>query len=311
MELYKLKNKKLKEVEKLSFKNEREIQNLVEDNLEELFGLEFISSEFRISDFRLDTIGFNKEYNSFTIIEYKKGSSYSVIDQGYSYLSVMLDNKSDFLLEYNQKTKSHLKKEDIDWSQSRIIFISPSFNTYQKNSVNFQGIPFELWEIKKYSDGTISLSEQLPTSKQNIEKLGGKISTMKSVLSEVKVYEEDDIFKGKNTEVRELYNELKERLIDWEDVVFYPTRSGYISIKKNKKVKIYVNVFKDKLRLDFYSRSDFSGKVKSVKKRFILDDPKKLFKMFKSDYKEVYECVIRDNKDFDYIVLMLKQKFDS
>ena len=42
-----------------------------------------------------------------------------------------------------------------------------------------------------------------------------------------------------------------------------------------------------------------------------IDDPKKLFKMFKSDYKEVYECVIRDNKNLDYIVLMLKQKFDS
>ena len=36
-----------------------------------------------------------------------------------------------------------LKVDEIDWSQSKIIFVSPSFNSYQKDSVNFKNLPFE------------------------------------------------------------------------------------------------------------------------------------------------------------------------
>ena len=144
MNLFDLKGKSLLPVKKVEFKLERDIQNLVEDNVEEIFDLEFVSSEFTIGEFRIDTLCYDSESNSFVIIEYKRGSSYSVIDQGYSYLSIMLNNKSDFILEYNEVKNKTIKRNDIDWSQSRIIFISQSFNSYQKNSVNFNNIPFEL-----------------------------------------------------------------------------------------------------------------------------------------------------------------------
>ena len=142
MDLYKIKNNKLEEINKESFNLEKDIQSLVENNLETLFNLEFISKEFSVGDFRIDTLSYDNENNNFVIIEYKKGSSYSVIDQGYSYMSVMLNNKSDFILEYIEKTGKSLKKSEVDFSQSRIIFISPSFNSYQKNSVNFKDVPF-------------------------------------------------------------------------------------------------------------------------------------------------------------------------
>ena len=93
MELYSINGNKLKNVELNSFKKEREIQDLVERNTEILFDVDFVSSEFKIGEFRIDTLCFDNETNSFVIIEYKKGSSYSVIDQGYSYLSKMLNNK--------------------------------------------------------------------------------------------------------------------------------------------------------------------------------------------------------------------------
>ena len=100
MDLYKVKNNKIEQVDRESFKLEKDIQSLVEKNLDTLFELEFVCTEFTIGEFRLDTLCFDNETNSFVIVEYKKGSSYSVIDQGYSYLSVMLNNKSDFILEY-------------------------------------------------------------------------------------------------------------------------------------------------------------------------------------------------------------------
>ena len=64
----------------------------------------------------------------------------------------MLNNKADFVLEFNENSDYQLKREDVDWTQSKIIFISPSFSSYQKHSVNFRDVPFELWEIKKYQN---------------------------------------------------------------------------------------------------------------------------------------------------------------
>ena len=50
----------------------------------------------------------------------------------------MLNNKSDFILEYNERLNQSLRRDDVDWSASRVIFVSLSFNAYQKNSVTFE-----------------------------------------------------------------------------------------------------------------------------------------------------------------------------
>src|SRR6056300_1379231 len=161
----------LKTVTIKPFNSELEIQSLVEKNTEEIFNLEFIKSEVSVGSYRIDSLCYDNESNSFVIIEYKKGSSYSVIDHGYTYLQLLLNNKSDFLLILSQHFNKVLRMEDVDWSQSRIIFVSPSFNSYQKDSVNFKDLPFELWEIKRYSNDTVVLNQHRSNSKESIETL--------------------------------------------------------------------------------------------------------------------------------------------
>jgi len=212
MDLYNIKGKSLEQIKRTPFKLEREIQSLVESNVDELFDLEFVSTEFTIGDFRIDSLCYDNENNCFVIIEYKKGNSYSVVDQGYSYLSVMLNNKADFILEYNEAKNKQLKRDDVDWSQSRVVFISQSFNNYQKNSVNFKDIPFELWEIKRYSNNTISLVQHNSDSKESINKVsGGKNKVIEDVSKQVKVLSEEDTLKDKKVSenTRELYYQLK------------------------------------------------------------------------------------------------------
>ena len=147
----------LKTVTIKPFNSELEIQSLVEKNTEEIFNLEFIKSEVSVGSYRIDSLCYDNESNSFVIIEYKKGSSYSVIDQGYTYLQLLLNNKSDFLLILSQHLDKVLNKDDVDWSQSKILFISQSFNSYQKDSVNFKDLPFELWTIERFSRGDLEL----------------------------------------------------------------------------------------------------------------------------------------------------------
>jgi len=311
MDLYNLKNKKLSQIDQKPFNLEKDIQSVVEHNTQELFNIDFVTSEFSLGNFRIDSLCYDEENKSFVIIEYKKGKSYSVIDQGYSYLSLMLNNKSDFILEYNENKKNSLKRGDVDWSSSKVIFISPSFNTYQKNSVNFQDVPFELWEIKKYSNNMISLNQHQSSSKESIQNLEGKKnSIIKDVGKEVRVVSEDELFVGKDEGIHDLFQQMKEKILDWENVRI-TNNYKYFRVQNGKNIKFYINPQKSNLKIDFLSRIDFKGDVKSKKKKFVLDDPKKLFSLIKNNYKELYTIKIKDSKNLDYVILMLKQKFDS
>ena len=119
MSLYSINNSKLEPIRKVEFKYERELQKLTEENLDTLFGLRFIRTEYQLHKLRLDTLAFDDETKSFVIIEYKRDSSFSLIDQGYAYLALLLNNKADFILAYNEKTGESLKVNDVEWSQSR------------------------------------------------------------------------------------------------------------------------------------------------------------------------------------------------
>lgn len=310
MDLYNIKGNNLKSVDVNQFKLEKEIQQLVENNTEELFGLEFVSSEFKIGEFRIDTLCFDKENNSFVIIEYKKGSSYSVIDQGYSYLSVMLNSKSDFILEYNESKEKQIKRNDVDWTQSKIIFVSPSFNSYQKNSVNFKDVPFELWEIKRFSNNIISLNQHISKSTESINKVStGKNTVINKVNKEVKVHTEEDFINYIGKDLIEPYNKLKDRLISLSDVEI-KFKLNYVSVWKGKSVVVYINKGKKYLSVDMVSSVDWGGKV-NEKESFILNDSKNYFKLYESEYKKIYYHHLTKETDTDYLFLMIKQKFDS
>mgnify|MGYP001241294544 CR=1 FL=1 len=310
-QVYKLNKNKLTQVESVNFDLEREIQTIVENNTEELFELKVVKSEFSVGGYRIDTLCFDEETKSFVIIEYKKNKSYSVIDQGYSYLSTMINNKSDFVLGYIENTDKKIKRDQIDWSQSRIIFVSPSFSSHQKNSVNFKDVPFELWEITKISKDLIGFNQITSSSKESITKIGQKKgSVITDVGKEIKVYDEEYHLNRVSSKSQNLFLELKERMSSWEDVRFGSGRD-YVSVKKKNKNKIYLNLQKNRIKIHLLSKVDFTGHVRQTKIKFILKDPSKMFVLRKSKYKEQYEFYLEKTKDIEYLVLMLKQKYDS
>ncbi len=83
-------------IKSIPFDNEKDIQNIVENNMDTLLNLEFIESEFIVGDFRLDSVCLDPETNSFVIIEYKLDKNHALTDQGYSYLNTMMNNKIKF-----------------------------------------------------------------------------------------------------------------------------------------------------------------------------------------------------------------------
>jgi len=315
MDLYNLKKNKLEEVQRVSFDLEKDIQSLVEENLETLFNLEFVSTEFSVDNFRLDTLCFDNETNSFVVLEYKKGSSYSVIDQGYSYMSVMLNNKSDFILEYIEKTGKSLKKNEVDFSQSRIIFISPSFNSYQKNSVNFKDVPFELWEIKKFSNGTISLNQYLSSSKESIQNIeGNKNSVIKDVGKEVKSFEESDHTSKSSKSLIQNWEKLKERFEEMEGVEVVP-KKNYITLMYGNKTTWYCTFRKEKIWIECV-RGNILLDGSNSRNFFTMDDPKKISEEYSWTWKNgvkgnTYRLQFFKDSDIDYFIYLMKQKYNN
>jgi hypothetical protein len=313
MNIYNLKNNMLSQVNEMPFLLEKDIQSLVESNIYDLFGYSFVSSEFSVSEYRLDSLCFDEENNSFVIVEYKKGSSYSVIDQGYSYLSTMLNNKAEFILEYNERQNATLKRDEVNWSSSKVLFVSPSFNSYQKNSVNFKDVPFELWEIKRFEGNILCLEQHKATSKESIEKVTGD-TLIKSVSKEVKPNLEEDVILKSDTKTQQKWFELKEKLLNFENTEMVVGK-GYIKFTKNGKGVCYFN-----FRKNFFNGEIIRGNIKvdgsKSKGFFIIDDPKNIVRERDFEWKSGdkgcrYIFDIKSDIDLDYIEMLIKQKYKN
>lgn len=242
------------------FKLERHLQNLVESNLEELLDLQLVKSEYTIKQFRFDTLAFDKERKSFVVIEYKRNTNNNVVDQGVSYLNIMLDNKAEFIIEYNETFNTNLRRDDIDWSQTRIIFVAPSFTPYQKQAVNFKDLPIELCEVKQLEDTIFYVNlinksiaapslNSLQTTNNSDDSSN---STLSKITKELKPYTEEELLKGKPEEIKELYEEFRSGILNLNNDITVSAQKHYIAFKlkgnivdievQNKALKIWLNM---------------------------------------------------------------------
>jgi predicted transport protein len=318
MELFNIKNGRVEIIDSTSFKLEKEIQSVIEKNTESFFRLEFVRSEFSIGNYRIDTLCFDNESNSFVVIEYKKGNSYSVIDQGYTYLQLLLNNKSDFILTLSQHYNRVLRNEDIDWSQSKIMFISQSFNSYQKDSVNFKNLPFELWEIKKFSNDTVILNKHISTSKESIDSLNSPHSEDKGIIQNVnkvvQIVDEDYHVNKLDEGTKTKWIELKEKLEELENIEL-EIKKPYISLNGENKKICYFNFRKNYISIEML-RGNVNPDGSKSKKYFSLDDPKSISEEGSWEWKSgtkgtSYKIRFNNSVNIDYIMFLIKQKYDS
>jgi hypothetical protein len=201
---------KLVQVKEKPFKLERDIQAIFESNLQNIMELLFVKSEFTIKNKRIDTLAYDKQTNAFIIIEYKRDKNYSVVDQGLTYLNLMLQNKAEFILTYNETLKDVLHSKDVDWSQSRVAFVSPSFTDNQISASDFKDFGIELWEIKQFENNTISINTIKKSSgAPSIKPLLENSDNLKEVKENIKVYTEEDHLSNGSDYIIELYEKFK------------------------------------------------------------------------------------------------------
>jgi predicted transport protein len=240
MNIFKIENTSLVEIQEKPFKLEREIQALFEDNLQTIMGLTLVRSEFTIKNKRIDTLAYDEQAKAFIIIEYKRDKNVSVIDQGFTYLSLMLENKADFIVEYNEQLKRNLQRTDVDWSQTRVAFVSPSFTENQILATNFKDIAIELWEVKRYSNDSVAINElKKSRSAESIKPLAQQNAELKRVTDEIKVYTEDQHLDYASEEMAELYDKFKTATLNLADGIEVKPQKDYIAFKKDRNIVCY------------------------------------------------------------------------
>lgn len=298
MNIYQIDDLKLTEVDEKPFKLEREIQNVFEDNLQEIMGLTLVRSEFTIKNKRIDTLAYDEQTKAFIIIEYKRDKNISVVDQGFTYLSLMLENKADFIVEYNEQLERNLQRTDVDWSQTRVAFVSPSFTENQILATNFKDIAIELWEVKRYSNNTLVINElKKSRSAESIKPLAQQNAELKRVTDEIKVYTEDQHLDYASEEMAELYEKFKNATLNLADGIEVKPQKDYIAFKKDRNIVCY-ELQKKQMKI-------FVGA-----KWGTIDDSKGLAR----DVSQVghygtgdYQIQVDNDNDLEYIMSLIKQ----
>ncbi|WP_114909124.1 DUF5655 domain-containing protein [Haemophilus haemolyticus] len=298
MKIFTSKKGQLSQLKQQKFKLEKDIQRLFEENLTLLSGYIFIRSEFSIKNSRIDTLAFDPETQAFVIIEYKRQQNSSVVDQGVSYLNLMLEYKADFIVEYNEKQKFPLKRNDVDWSQSKVIFVSPAFNDFQIQATNFKDLPIELWEVNRFDNDIITLNIiNKSKSASNIKAVSIEKNEEFSTLKEIKVYQESDHLSDKSDFIQELYEDFKQGILNLDPDIEINTRKLYIAFKKDRNI---ADIRIQQKNLKIWINLPYGE----------LDDPKNLAKNVSNTGhwgNGDYEITIESTQYLEYIMSLIKQ----
>ena len=158
MPLFHINNKQMVLAKPINFKLEKEIQTLIENNLQIVFNCKFVATEFSTGNEhagRIDTLALSEDNNP-VIIEYKKVESSELVNQSLYYLSWIKDHKGDFQIAVNKATG---KEVEVDWSDVRVICIAPGYKKYDLHAVQMMGANIELWQYRFYDTNSIYLEE--------------------------------------------------------------------------------------------------------------------------------------------------------
>lgn len=304
MPIYKIEDKILKPIREKAIDLERDLQRLTEQNIEQVFDLKFVATEFSLHNFRIDTLAFDPENKSFVIIEYKRDKSFSVIDQGYAYLSLMLNNKADFILEYNENATEPLERDAVDWTQSRVMFLANSFTNYQQNAINFRDLPIELWEVRAYEGNLIAFNQRVADEVKESIQTVTKNKTVQTVAREVKSFTVEDHVEHGSEEVQAVFKQVRDMLLglgsDVREVpkkhyIAYKTQTNFVDVEvRSKDVKVFLNVKSGKL-------NDPSRRARD------LALPKPVGHWGNGDY----EVIVKPSDDLLYVFELIRQAYDQ
>lgn len=212
----------VKEVVGYTVTFEKELQHLIENNMEQFFGVTFLKSEYVITEGRMDSIGLD-ENNSPVIFEYKRSVNENVINQGLFYLDWLLDHKADFQLLVLEKLGKE-KADNIDWSVPSVVCIANDFTKYDEHAVNQMQRNIKLVKYKKYDDFILFEHVNAPKAKSIVyDEVKKNHGTDKSFREQ---------YEGMNEKMKLTYETIRDYIISLGDDVSENELKYYMAFKR-------------------------------------------------------------------------------
>lgn len=246
MPIFDISGDKLSAVEQKNFALEKDLQSLIEKNLETIFNCRFIASEFSTGAQhagRIDSLALSEEDNP-VIIEYKKVESSKLINQSLFYLHWIQDHKGDFEIAVQNKLGNNIK---VDWSDVRVICIAPNYKKYDLHAVQVMGANIELWKYRLFSNDSLYLEEMFHTSKtSNVSVSLSDIGTKNPVMIEAgkkvaatratATYTFDERLEGKNDEIKNLTATIREFILGLDEAIEEVPKKFYVAYKISQNI---------------------------------------------------------------------------
>jgi predicted transport protein len=163
LKLFRIDGGRASELTSRSFAFERNLQKLIEENMETTFGVKYLASEYttgKVHRGRIDSLGLD-ENGSPVIFEYKRTSNENVINQGLFYLDWLMDHRGEFQILVASKLGA-ATADSIDWSAPRLICVANDFTRYDEYAVRQIDRNVELVRYRDF--GSDLLAIELVTS---------------------------------------------------------------------------------------------------------------------------------------------------
>lgn len=217
---------------------EKDLQRLVEANLQTIFGVEFLSSEHstgKVHGGRIDTLGID-ENGSPVILEYKRHANENVINQGLFYLDWLMDHRGEFELLV-QRCLGNERAEAIEWGAPRLICVANSFTRYDEHAVkqidrNIQLVRYQHFGADLLAVELLTTTQADSASTSEGHGSGSRTVRNPGVRSGEKTYEEK--LAQASDGLRELHDRFDELVRGFGDDVVSKVNKNYIAYRRLK-----------------------------------------------------------------------------
>ena len=236
-------NGKVKEYQSGNVTLEKELQTVIENNMETFFGVTFLASEYKTTDGgRMDSIGIDENHCP-VIFEYKRSMKENVINQGLFYLNWLLDHKDSFKVLVIEKLG--LKEADkIDWTMPRVVCIAGDFTKYDESAIKQMNRNVSLIRYKKSGSDLLMfehINENVATAIPDTDTQTTKTKSTDKTF--------DEQLKSADESVKTLYQDLTNYILSLGDDVSETHLKLYAAFKKIRNI-VTVVALKKKLILN-------------------------------------------------------------
>lgn len=276
---------------------EKNLQQLIEANLQEVLDLQFLATEY-VTTFggRIDTLAVDNS-GAPVIIEYKRNKNDNVINQALSYLKWLKTQKQGFFekLMIDKLGGDLAGRIGLDWSSPRVICIAESYSKFDTDTVEVVPLRIELFKYRYYEDGIFSLEPVNVTEHERVAAISVTKPSPDKPSPAVTATTENLMAKA-SPATRDLFEQLRERILALDETITEKATALYVAYRlANNFAEIHPGKSHLKIHLRPIEYIDPRGAVEKVPEGYNWTMDRRTY--------------LKSADDLDYVLSLIEQSY--